>query len=44
MNKMSVATIKLESDEVGPMGQDIAYERGHYTFYDKDNKTLDRGK
>ena len=35
----------LKIDEVGPMGAgDIAFERSHYTFYDKDGKVFDHGK
>lgn len=37
--------VVLKSGEVGPMdGKDIAFEDGHYTFYDKDDKVVDHGK
>lgn len=38
-------SVLLKIDEVGPMGAgDTAYERSHYTFYDKDGKVFDHGK
>ena len=44
--KMGAASVLLKIDEVGPMGTtgDSAYERSHYTFYDKDGKVFDHGK
>ena len=38
-------TVKLEIDEVGPLGStDTAFERSHYTFYKEDGSTFDHGK
>ena len=43
--KMGATKVLLEVDEVGPMGSpDMAYERSHYTFSDKDGKVMDHGK
>ena len=44
---MKMATsVLLKIDEVGPLDTagDMAYERSHYTFYDKDGKVFDHGK
>ena len=38
-------TLKLEIDEVGPLGsQDAAFERSHYTFYKEDGSVFEHGK
>ena len=43
--KAGAKTVKLEVDEVGPMGDgDTAYERSHYTFYDDKGGVFDHGK
>ena len=45
MIKKGAATVTLDTDEVGPMGAgDVAFERGHYCFFDKDGKVFDAGK
>ena len=42
---MGAATLHLATDEVSPMGAgDTAFERGHFTFYDKDGKVFDEEK
>jgi len=43
--KMTTSVL-LKIDEVGPldMAGDMAYERSHYTFYDKDGKVFNHGK
>ena len=39
------ATLSLEVDEVGPMGNDdMAYERSHFTFFKKDKSVMMKGK
>ena len=42
----SATSVLLKIDEVGPMDSagDMAYERSHYTFYDKDGNVFDHGK
>ena len=43
--KAGAVKVKLEVDEVGPMGNgDTAYERSHYTFYKSDGSVFDHGK
>ena len=43
--KQGFAKVILKSDEVGPGdAKDAAFEYGHYTFCDKDDKQLDYGK
>ena len=43
--KAGAKTVKLEIDEVGPMGDgDTVYERSHYTFYNSDGGVFDHGK
>jgi ketosteroid isomerase-like protein len=38
-------TVKLEIDEVGPLGSpDAVFERSHYTFYKEDGSVFDHGK
>ena len=38
-------SVLLKIDEVGPLdATDTAYERSHYTFYDKDGAIFDHGK
>ena len=38
-------TVKLEIDEVGPLGSpDTVFERSHYTFYKEDGFVFDHGK
>ena len=40
-----VTEVLLTIDEVGPMGGgDMAYERGHYTYYKRDGSIFDYGK
>ena len=41
-----LSSIKLTTDEVGPMGaNDLVYETCHFIFYDKDGKVfLDRNQ
>ena len=41
----AINSVKLIVDEVGPMGGgDIAYDRGHYTFFRTDGTVFDHGK
>ena len=43
--KQGFVKVILKSDEVGPGdAKDAAFEYGHYTFCDKDDKELDYGK
>ena len=37
-------SIKLEVDEVGPLGADTLFERSHYTFYKENGEVMDVGK
>lgn len=43
--KMGAAAVKLEVDEVGPMGSpDTVFERSHYSFIKGDGTVMDHGK
>ncbi|XP_066266886.1 uncharacterized protein [Branchiostoma lanceolatum] len=39
-----VTTLKLKSEEVGPMGSDFTYDRGTYTAKAEDGTVADTGK
>ncbi|CAH1264005.1 Hypp2813 [Branchiostoma lanceolatum] len=41
---LGVTTLKLKSEEVGPMGSDVMYDRGIYTSNSEDGTVADAGK
>ena len=44
MFNAGLAYIELADDEVGPMGSDVVYSRGHYTFFEAEDVAMDHGK
>ena len=49
VKKAGVKTVKLDVDEVGPLGNSsngttMAFERSHYTFFKEKNEVFDAGK
>ncbi|XP_066266448.1 uncharacterized protein [Branchiostoma lanceolatum] len=41
---LGVTTVERKSEEVGPMGSDVMYERGTYTMKTEDGTLADTGK
>ena len=43
--EQGLVKVLLKTDEIGPGdAANAAYEYGHYTFFDKDDKEVDHGK